>query len=112
MPVILDILHRQKEAEDLLGSCTFALMTGLSRAFFGKFGVRINLEKFMNISSVLCMLSYLLASLCAQSALCLFGCMLYGLPVEIMWPGSFSIVDKSMEKGGTAMFALLRLREI
>lgn len=102
-------LHISKAAGDLLGPCAFALMMGLSRAFFGKCGGRINLERFMNISSVLCIISYLLASLCGQPALCLLGCMICGLSVGIMWPGSFSIAAKSMVKGGTAMFALLAL---
>lgn len=102
-------LHISKTAGDLLGPCAFAVMMGLSRAFFGKQGGSINLEKFMNISSVLCIISYLLASLCNQPGLCLLGCMICGLSVGIMWPGSFSIAAKSIANGGTAMFALLAL---
>ncbi len=102
-------LHISKTAGDLLGPCAFAVMMGLSRFFFGKCGDKIRLERFMNLSSVLCIFSYLLASLLQTPALCLLGCMLCGLSVGVMWPGSFSIAAKSLKTGGTAMFALLAL---
>ena len=102
-------LHISKTVGDLLGPCGFAIMMGISRVFFGKYGEKIELEKFMNFSSVLCIMSYLLAALSKQPWLSLFGCMLCGLSVGIMWPGSFSIAAKSIRNGGTAMFAFLAL---
>ena len=102
-------LHIPKTAGDLLGPCAFAVMMGLSRLFFGKRGDKIPLEKFMNLSSLLCVASYLLAALLHVPALCLLGCMLCGLSVGIMWPGTFSIAAKGLRSGGTAMFALLAL---
>lgn len=102
-------LHISKTAGDLLGPCGFAVLMGISRAFFGTCGERISLRKFMNISSVLCILSYLLASLSGSPVWSLAGCMLCGLSVGIMWPGSFSIASESIVNGGTAMFALLAL---
>ncbi len=102
-------LHIPKTAGDLLGPCAFAVMMGLSRLFFGKRGDKIKLEKFMDLSSLLCIASYLLAALFDQPALCLLGCMLCGLSVGIMWPGCFSIASKKLKSGGTAMFALLAL---
>lgn len=102
-------LHIPKTAGDLLGPCAFAIMMGLARLFFGKQGEKIRLEKFMNLSSLLCIASYLLAALFHVPALCLLGCMLCGLSVGIMWPGTFSIAAKGLQNGGTAMFALLAL---
>lgn len=102
-------LHIPKTAGDLLGPCAFAVMMGLSRLFFGKCGDKIKLERFLNLSSLLCVASYLLAALFDQPALCLLGCMLCGLSVGIMWPGCFSIASKKLKNGGTAMFALLAL---
>ena len=102
-------LHIPKTAGDLLGPCAFAVMMGLSRLFFGKCGDKIKLERFLNLSSLLCVASYLLAALFDQPALCLLGCMLCGLSVGIMCPGGFSIASKKLINGGTAMFALLAL---
>ena len=98
-----------KTLGDLLGPCCFAIMMGISRVFFGRFGDRLDLRKFMNLSSLLCIVSYLLATLTSSPGLGLVGCMLCGLSVGIMWPGSFSIAAASMRGGGTGMFALLAL---
>jgi fucose permease len=100
-------LHIPKTVGDLLGPCCFAFMMGCSRAFYGKYGEKINLDKFMNLSTILCIISYVLAARSSQPWLGLAGCMLCGLSVGIMWPGSFSIASKSLKTGGTAMFALL-----
>lgn len=102
-------LHISKTAGDLLGPCGFAIMMGISRAFFGKYGGKMDLYKYMNLSSFLCILSYLLASLSGNPGLGLAGCMLCGLSVGIMWPGTFSLASENIVRGGTAMFALLAL---
>jgi hypothetical protein len=49
---------------------------GLSRTFFEKYGARINLKKFIVISSVLCVASYLTAALSSSPLLALGGCAL------------------------------------
>jgi fucose permease len=102
-------LHIPKTIGDLLGPCCFAFMMGCSRVFYGKYGEKINLDKFMNLSAMLCIISYVMSALSGQPWLGLAGCMLCGLSVGIMWPGSFSIASKSLKTGGTAMFALLAL---
>lgn len=98
-----------KTIGDLAGPCMFAVMMGLSRLFYGKFSEKIRLQSFMLLSSVLCIISYLLASLAPLPVLGLLGCAVCGLSVGIMWPGSFSIAAGSMRQGGTALFALLAL---
>lgn len=98
-----------KTIGDLIGPMAFAILMGSSRAYYGKFGDKINLEKFMIGSSILCMMSYLMISLIPIPALGLLGCALCGLSVGIMWPGTFSVASAAMPRGGTAMFALLAL---
>ena len=98
-----------KTLGDLIGPMAFAILMGSSRAYYGKFGDKINLEMFMIGSSILCIISYLIIALMPIPALGLLGCALCGLSVGIMWPGSFSVASASMPRGGTAMFALLAL---
>ena len=98
-----------KTLGDLVGPMSFAIMMGLGRAFYGKYGDKINLERFMIGSSILCMVSYLLISVFPVAAFGIVGCAICGLSVGIMWPGTFSIAAASMKRGGTAMFALLAL---
>ncbi|MDY2628171.1 MAG: MFS transporter [Lachnospiraceae bacterium] len=102
-------LRQSKTVGDLLGPCMFAVLMGCSRMFYGKFGEKINLRKFMLASGSLCVISYLLAIFMKNPLLALLGCGLCGLSVGIMWPGTFSISARLCPQGGTLMFALLAL---
>lgn len=98
-----------KTLGDLAGPMAFAILMGSARAFYGKFGHKIDLDKFMMGSGALCILSYLCISLTHSPVLALAGCAICGLSVGIMWPGTFSKASASIRNGGTAMFALLAL---
>lgn len=98
-----------KAVGDLAGPMAFALLMGSARAFYGKYGERINLDRFMLGSGILCVCSYLLISLVPSPVISLIGCALCGLSVGILWPGTFSKAAASLRTGGTAMFALLAL---
>lgn len=98
-----------KAIGDLAGPMSFAILMGSARAFYGKFGDRIDLDKFMQASSLLCIVSYLCISLSPSPLFSLIGCSLCGLSVGIMWPGTFSKASAALRNGGTAMFALLAL---
>ncbi|MCP1103323.1 fucose permease [Aequitasia blattaphilus] len=98
-----------KSLGDLAGPMMFAIMMGLSRLFYGKYGDRINLDRFMIYSSLLCVASYLGVSLLPSPQLSLIACGVCGLSVGIMWPGTFSKAASAMGNGGTALFAMLAL---
>ncbi len=98
-----------KTLGDLIGPMTFAVLMGLARAYYGKFGDKISLDKFMTGSSILCIAAYLLIAFCPIPAFGILGCAVCGLSVGIMWPGTFSMAAAAMPKGGTALFALLAL---
>lgn len=102
-------LEISKTAGDLAGPMAFAVLMGAARAFYGKYGDRIQLDHFMIWSSILCILSYLGIALFPSPVLSLAACAVCGLSVGIMWPGSFSKAAAALPKGGTAMFALLAL---
>ena len=94
---------------DLAGPCLFAVTMGICRVFYGRFGHKVDLMKFMIGSGILCLVCYILASLSENPAVALIGCIFCGFSVGIMWPGTLSISSKSIPTGGTAMFALLAM---
>lgn len=102
-------LHVSKTVGDLAGPCGFAILMGISRVLYGKFGEKVDLTVFMAASGILCLGCYLLAGLAGIPVLGLVGCALCGFSVGIMWPGSISISSRVLPKGGTAMFAFLAL---
>lgn len=98
-----------KTVGDLAGPMAFAVLMGTARLFYGKFGDRIQLDKFMYGSCALCILSYIGVSLLPLPQLSLIACAVSGFSVGIMWPGTISKASKALPNGGTAMFALLAL---
>lgn len=98
-----------KAIGDLAGPCGFAFCMGLGRLWYGKKGQHINFAAYMTGAGVLCFFAYLVASLSANPVAGLAGCMISGLAVGIMWPGSISLTSARIPKGGTALFALLAL---
>lgn len=102
-------LHISKTLGDLAGPMAFAILMGAARAFYGKHGDRIDLDRFMKASCLLCIAAYLAISLVPIPVVSLAACAICGLSVGIMWPGTFSKASATLPKGGTALFALLAL---
>lgn len=98
-----------KAVGDLAGPMSFAIMMGLSRLLYGKLGDRLDLDRFMKFSSLLCVAAYLMISLSPYPVLGLIGCAISGFSVGIMWPGTYSKAAATIKGGGTAMFALMAL---
>ena len=98
-----------KTLGDLVGPLTFAALMGLSRVFYGKFGDKMDMDKFMIGSTLLCIGAYLLTVLSPLPVFSVIGCAICGFSVGIMWPGTFSKASGLLPRGGTAMFALLAL---
>ena len=102
-------LQVSKTVGDLAGPMTFAVLMGCARLFYGKVGDRMNLERFMIGSGILCVLSYLGITLVPSPVVSLAACGICGLSVGIMWPGTFSMAAATLKNGGTMVFALLAL---
>lgn len=98
-----------KTIGDLAGPMLFATLMGTARALYGKLGHKIDLEKFMLFSSVLCIGAYLLTALSPNPVLSLIGCGICGFSVGILWPGTFSLACAGIRGGGTLMFAMFAL---
>ena len=98
-----------KTIGDLAGPMSFAALMGLSRLLYGKFGDKLDLDKFMRMSCLLCIAAYLCISLVPLPAVGLVGFAVCGFSVGIMWPGTFSKASAAVKGGGTALFAMLAL---
>ena len=98
-----------KAVGDLAGPMAFAVLMGTSRAVYGKYGEKLDLDRFMVGSALLCAAAYLCIALVSSPVVGLLGCAVCGLSVGIMWPGTFSKASAGLPRGGTAMFALMAL---
>lgn len=102
-------LHISKTVGDLAGPMAFALLMGISRFLYGKYGARIHLDRCMKLSTLLCLAAYLCIGFVPNPFIGLLGCAICGFSVGILWPGTFSKASAAIKGGGTAMFALLAL---
>lgn len=98
-----------KSIGDLSGPMLFAVCMGTSRLLYGLYGEKLNLNKAMVRSAILCVIGYCTISLAPRPALSLIGCGICGFSVGIMWPGAFSIAAVILKGGGTALFAFMAL---
>lgn len=98
-----------KVVGDIAGPTLFAVLMGVSRVIYGKFGEKIDLNKMMILSSILCVIAYLTVSLSSSPVIGLAGIAVSGFASGILWPGAYSRAAVSIKGGGTSMFALLAL---
>lgn len=102
-------LRVSKTAGDLLGPCAFAVLMGISRVVYSRIDDKTDIAKILIIGAVVCIGSYLLASVSGNAIVSLIGCALCGIAVAPMWPGAFSIASKHIPNASTAMFAAFAL---
>lgn len=92
---------------DMAGVCLFAVMMGVGRLFFGKFGARMDALRVMQWCAVLTVGCYLVMVFSPFAPLSLAACALCGLGVSLMWPGSLSASAAKFPLAGASMFAIL-----
>ena len=98
-----------KSIGDLAGPMLFALLMGTSRLVYAKWGVKLQLERYMLMCAVLCVVGYLTAALSPQPTVGFVGCALSGLSVGVMWPGTYNLAMKYIPNGKLSMFSFLAL---
>jgi MFS family permease len=98
-----------KTMGDLLGPMLFALCMTISRTIYGLKGHKIDLNRFMGVSTGLCIIAYLVIVFVPDPVIALLGCGLAGFSVGIFWPGTFSTASAMVKGRGTLLFALLAL---
>lgn len=90
---------------DIFGVAIFALMLGLGRYLYGKFGK--NLEKVLLVGSIGASICYILAIFVNVPIVGLLACGITGLCVSMLWPGTLSVVTKRVVPCGVFVFALM-----
>lgn len=100
-------LQVSKVVGDLLGPCLFAVLMGIGRMVYGIWGHKINLNRVLLGSGILCILCYAVTIFATNPFISLLGCAVCGLSVSLMWPGTFSLTAARYPSGGTIMFGML-----
>ena len=90
---------------DIFGVAMFALMLGLGRTFYGKYGKSIEKHLvWMAIGATAC---YLTAAISNVAVIGLVACALTGLCTAMMWPGMLIVASERFPTGGVFIFAIM-----
>ena len=94
-----------KALGDVFGVAAFALMLGLGRSLYGKYGK--NIEKCLFFGAVGASVCYLTAALIPVPLIGLLACALTGFCVSMLWPGNLVVATGRFPAGGVVIFALM-----
>ena len=90
---------------DIAGLSVFAVLLGLTRTWYAKYGKNISLVLLIGmIGAVIC---YLIAGLSDNVILCMIACVLLGIFTSMLWPGSLMLMEEKVPNAGVAAFALM-----
>lgn len=90
---------------DVFGTAIFAVMLGLGRTLYAKYGKNISRILILGFSGAF--VCYVTAALSGNTALGLAACALTGLCVSMLWPGTLIYTADLIPGANVAVYALL-----
>ena len=94
-----------KTVGDILGLALFAVLLGLGRTAYAKWGKNIlNVLLFGMMGAVVC---YLFTGTVNQPVVALIACVLTGLCTSMLWPGTLIAMEENIPHVGVAAYALM-----
>ncbi|NCB01110.1 MAG: MFS transporter [Spirochaetia bacterium] len=100
-------LGLSKATGNLIGLVFFAFFLGVGRLIFGHYGKDQHVWLFMFYGTILTIGCYLVAGLSPWPIVSLLACILSGLGVSLLWPGSIVLAHARFPHASAALFALL-----
>lgn len=98
-------LQMPKVWGDILGMSLFAILLGLTRTAYAKFGKNISKVLMLSMSgSIVC---YLTVALSPNAILSLAACVMLGLCTSMLWPGTLILMEEKVPAVGVAAYALM-----
>ncbi len=89
---------------DIFGVAMFAVMLGLGRSLYAKYGKKI--ERVLFLGAIGATICYLVAAILPVPFISLAACGLCGFCVSMLWPGSLIVVSDRVDDG-VMVFALM-----
>ena len=99
------VLHIDKALGDVLGMAGFAVLLGLTRISYAKWGKNIGKMLFVGmIGSAVC---YLVAGLSPYAIPAFIACILTGIFTAMLWPGTLILMEEKYGGIGVVAYALM-----
>lgn len=98
-------LHIDKTVGDIVGMATFALLLGITRIVYARWGKSIT--KILLIGMIGAAACYLVAGLSTNVAAAFIACILTGIFTSMLWPGTLIMMEEKIPEAGVAAYALM-----
>ena len=98
-------LHVDKAVGDILGMAMFAILLGLARISYAKFGK--NIMRVLLGGMIGAAVCYLTIGLSTNVVVAFIACILTGLFTSMLWPGTLIMMEENLPGVGVAAYALM-----
>ncbi len=98
-------LRIDKTFGDILGMAMFAIILGIVRISYAKFGK--NIIRVLLIGMIGAVGCYLVAGLSTNVIFAFIACILTGMFTSMLWPGTLIMMEEKLPGAGVAAFALM-----
>ncbi len=102
---IEEALGINKTVGDIFGVALFAIMLGLGRTLYSKYGR--NIFRVLIFGSLGAFICYITAAMSSFSWIGLVACALVGIFTSMLWPGTLIVAEKRFCGAGVFVFALM-----
>lgn len=98
-------LQIPKEWSDIVGLTLFAILLGVGRTLYAKYGKNISsILLFGMIGATVC---YIVVGISQSPALSAFFCVATGFCTSMLWPGTLILMEEKIQSPGIAAYALM-----
>lgn len=98
-------LRIPKAVGDVVGMAVFAVLLGLGRVLYSKYGKNISNVLLAGMAgAVVC---YLVAGFSQNVVLSFLACILTGMCTSMLWPGTLILMEEKIPSPGVAAYALM-----
>lgn len=94
-----------KTVGDILGLALFAILLGLGRTLYAKYGK--NISKILLLGMIGATVCYFIAGVSTIPVLSMIACVLTGLCTSMLWPGTLILMEEKIPSPGVAAYALM-----
>ncbi len=101
------VLELPKVTGDLLGMGGFAVLLGLGRVIYGRYGNKMNMNNVLVASAGVAAACYVIVAVSPVHAISLVACAVCGLAASLLWPGTLVITAEKYPLAGAWIFAIL-----
>ncbi len=98
-------LNIDKALGDILGMAGFAILLGVTRILYAKYGK--NISKFLLLSFICAAVCYLFISFSPNKIVAFICCIFVGIFTSMLWPGALILMEEKVKGVGVAAYALM-----